>query len=50
MPQQVKIIGYLSLPHNFKISYFNLHIFKQVFIQLHVGGSKEYYFSHKFHD
>ena len=34
----------------FKISYFNLHIFTQVFIRLHVGVIKEYYFSHKFHD
>ena len=34
----------------FKISYFNLHIFKQVFLWLHVGVIKEYYFSHKFHD
>lgn len=41
MPQQVKIIGCLSLPHNFKISYFNLHIFKQGSIQLHVGVIKE---------
>ena len=34
----------------FKISYFNLHIFTQVFIRLHVGVIKEYYFSHQFHD
>ena len=41
MPQQVKIIRCLSLPHNFKISYFNLHIFKQGSIQLHAGVIKE---------
>ena len=34
----------------FKISYFNLHIFTQVFIRLHVGVIKEYYLSHKFYD
>lgn len=41
--QQVKIIGCLLLPHNFKISYFNLHILKQGSIHLHVGVIKEYY-------